>query len=328
MGEEVSDIGIDHLGSPLTDMPDPPLHSFIMRTIVLVLVLFPLLVSAQPWCPPGATWNYRVMAFMLHGSIERMYVGDTMIDGWSAQMIHEAGVIVNSWTSVPTAIDNYRYTSLQDSVLFLWNANGSTDGWDTLFRFNATIGDRWYPPGADEFCPFKYGGMIEVRDTGTFLADGIPLHNWTLAYLGPGGQPNGDFEVVERLGPMGGLEIMPGGCGITEYGELLTCYRDMEIGYIDETWPNACPNALDINSDDHPYAVLPAPNPGTTYFSLTLPLGPHTISLFDATGRLLLQQRTTDARPLINTEVLPAGLYRVTVRDDHGGMTGTTWVKE
>ncbi len=69
------------------------------------------------------------------------------------------------------------------------------------------------------------------------------------------------------------------------------------------------------------------PNPGTTHFTLHLPPGPHTITLFDATGRMVLQQRTTNARPVIATETLPSGLYRIVVRDAQGAVMGTTWVK-
>jgi hypothetical protein len=70
------------------------------------------------------------------------------------------------------------------------------------------------------------------------------------------------------------------------------------------------------------------PNPGTTHVTLDLPPGPHTITLFDATGRVVLQQPTAEDRPVIGTEELPAGLYRITVRDEHGGVMGATWVKE
>ena len=70
------------------------------------------------------------------------------------------------------------------------------------------------------------------------------------------------------------------------------------------------------------------PNPGKDQVTLSLPPGPNIITLFDATGRMVLQQRTTDARPVIATEVLPAGLYRITLRDERGAVLGATWVKE
>ncbi|MBL7963755.1 MAG: T9SS type A sorting domain-containing protein [Flavobacteriales bacterium] len=75
-----------------------------------------------------------------------------------------------------------------------------------------------------------------------------------------------------------------------------------------------------------PLAVFP--NPGKDLITLTLPPGPHTITLFDATGRMVLQQRTTDERTVIGTEQLPAGLYRITMRDEQGATMGATWVKE
>jgi len=41
-----------------------------------------------------------------------------------------------------------------------------------------------------------------------------------------------------------------------------------------------------------------------------------------------LQQRFADERPVIGTEHLPEGLYRITVQNDQGGLMGATWVKE
>jgi len=70
------------------------------------------------------------------------------------------------------------------------------------------------------------------------------------------------------------------------------------------------------------------PNPGTTHFTVSLPPSPHTITLFDATGRMVLEQRTTDERPVIGTEHLPSGMYRITVREERGAVMGATWVKE
>jgi hypothetical protein len=42
----------------------------------------------------------------------------------------------------------------------------------------------------------------------------------------------------------------------------------------------------------------------------------------------VLQQRATDARPVIATEALPAGLYKIIVRDEQSGVMGATWIKE
>jgi hypothetical protein len=70
------------------------------------------------------------------------------------------------------------------------------------------------------------------------------------------------------------------------------------------------------------------PNPGSTHFTLDLSPNPHTITLFDATGRMVLEQRRAEERPVINTQHLPSGLYRIVVRDEQGAVMGATWVKE
>lgn len=75
-------------------------------------------------------------------------------------------------------------------------------------------------------------------------------------------------------------------------------------------------------------ALTVFPNPGTDHIALDLPPGPHTITLFDATGRMVLQQRSADARPVITTQALPAGLYRIAVSNEQGAVMGATWVKE
>jgi hypothetical protein len=45
-------------------------------------------------------------------------------------------------------------------------------------------------------------------------------------------------------------------------------------------------------------------------------------------GRMMLRSRTTGTWPVIDNEALPFGLYRVTVRDEHGALMSATWVKE
>lgn len=75
-----------------------------------------------------------------------------------------------------------------------------------------------------------------------------------------------------------------------------------------------------------PQALSIFPNPGVDHVTLHLPPAPHITTHFDAIGRMVLQQRTTDARLVITTEALPAGLYRIAVRDEKSGVMGATWV--
>jgi len=106
----------------------------------------------------------------------------------------------------------------------------------------------------------------------------------------------------------------------------MRCYSDQDISV--NFTGLGCETLVGISDLSATLPLSVFPNPGTTYFTLDLPPGTHTFTLFDATGRMVLQERTADARPEIDTEGLPAGLYRISVRDAQGGVMGATWVKE
>ena len=118
----------------------------------------------------------------------------------------------------------------------------------------------------------------------------------------------------------------------TTYG--LRCYRDPTGVYFSGPWSSRpCQFTVGLHDAAVNYGLQLFPNPGTNHFTLSgvegyLPPGLHTITLFDAMGRMVLQQRTTDARPVIGTEALPAGAYRIGVHDEQGAVMGATWVKE
>ena len=150
-----------------------------MRTAILLpLLTWSALAHAQSWCPPGAQWNYSIYGLGLSGYVVRTYETDTLFEGVNAQRIHETGVQVLDWLPPgedTLVIDNYAYTSVVDSTLLLWVSATGTEGWDTLFRFDAQIGDRWFPPGADDICNDGLAGMAMLVDTGHTMIDGIPL---------------------------------------------------------------------------------------------------------------------------------------------------------
>jgi hypothetical protein len=300
-----------------------------MRTALLALPIFvSAFLNAQSWCPPGAQWNYQIQGLMLDGCVVRTYVGDTVIDGWNAQRIHESGFRIEYWSGDTVALDSDRYTSIQGSTLFLWGAFSDPVGWDTLHRFDATIGDRWFPPHADSVCLDGYASMLEVMDTSSLVIDGYMLRRWTMTYLDALGQPTWNFDVLERLGPLTGLEILPGGCIIIEYGEVLSCYTDQEISYNDAYWPYGCASVLGLRQDPPEPGISLSPNPGTDHFTMQSPPGPNTITMHDALGRSVLVQRTTGGNVEVDTSDLPPGTYFVRTTTAYGSATHAKWIKQ
>lgn len=85
------------------------------------------------------------------------------------------------------------------------------------------------------------------------------------------------------------------------------------------------PVTTDIGADAPPSTTASIrPNPGTDRFSIATTPTDREIQVFDATGRLVIAQRTTGMNTEVNTNALRPGLYSVKL-DDRASMR---WVKE
>ncbi|HMQ77677.1 MAG TPA: T9SS type A sorting domain-containing protein [Flavobacteriales bacterium] len=289
-----------------------------MRAAVLPLALLPLLASAQAWCPPGATWTFEYTNILGgYSGVQRVeYTADTLLSGFTAQRLDQTNVVAPWGTTNYTVYPSFPlFTRYANEVVFIWDNNSS---YDTLFWFGAAPGDHWNAAGWPDGSTI----MITVMDTATEVIDGVPLRRLVVEPI-PGSPVD---TVYERIGGLH-LHINAFNWYVTDVPyDGLWCYSDQDIDF---AMPGVSDCGYTLSVPDRPVAhgAVPFPNPGTTHFTLDLPHGPHTITLFDATGRMVLQQRTTDARPVIGTEGLPAGLYRITVWDERGAVMGATWVK-
>lgn len=294
-----------------------------MRATLLPLSWLPLLACAQSWCPPGATWTYGTEFISLYGYAQYTYVSDTTLGGQLGHRIDANGAMsyfgqtgVNYWSQPIAAI-----TAQIGDVVSLWSDTEQT--WDTLFWLGAVPGDSWIRRGG------PYGDCdppdsLVIVDTTTVVFDGLPLRRWTVDQRTDGVSMFTE-TFTERLGWTMNFSPYPA-CIIVDGPVGMRCYSDQDITV--SFTGLGCETLVGINDREATARLSVFPNPGTDRFTLPLSEGDHTITLFDATGRIVLQQRTTDARLVIATEALPAGLYRIAVRDEQGAGSGATWVKE
>jgi hypothetical protein len=296
-----------------------------MRSLIFPLVLFSTsLASAQGWCPPGATWTFgynNILSGVVgHALVD--YTGDTTLSGLPAQRLE---IYVNAF-SYPT--QSYLieqpfgvlFTTGNDDVVQLWDPY--EQAFDTLYWFSAMPGNSWS-------VPWTYGAVADflVLDTLSTMVNGQSLRQVVVGLDVPSPAPID--TLTERLGFMESFinAISPMFLVDQPFGGL-RCYSDDDLQWTNPSLQFGCASLLGLDDlPDHVLAIT-FPNPGTSHFTLTLQPGPHIISLFDATGRVVLEQRTTDERPVISTEHLPSGLYRIVLRDEQGGVMGATWVKE
>ena len=291
-------------------------------SIGLLVVVLSLTCQGQSWCPPGATWTYEGAISQYTTNRITRYVGDTILGGENAQTLFTVHQFIHPVTQAVDTFGGegtYSWTRASGEVIWLWSATESA--WDTLYNFGAAPGSEWGPVFAEPgFCGSpEAGDKVQVLDTGTMVVQGVPLRYLDIHLGSYGGR------VTERMGWSVMMETFEG-C----WQDLLSefkCYEDYEIDYSVDPDQGSCDLATRIENRDLAEPIL-YPNPGNDHITISRSSGPHTIALFDATGRMVLQQRTNDTRPVISTEALPAGLYRITVRDGLGGLMSATWVKE
>jgi hypothetical protein len=289
-----------------------PLHSFIMRAILLPLALLPLLAAAQSWCPPGATWTYTYSnGWNIQGVATFSHAADTTIDGSSAQRIDWQINATQNGVPLPSVQPSF-YTKVDGPIVSIqWEGQ-----FDTLYHFGVVPGDSWHPADWVEVPEYRW----LVTDTGTVTLDGLDLrflvveNNWTTD------------TIVERLGALRSFMLPWEAMIIDAPSGPLRCYSDNEVGFHASWWNYGCTSLVSVDEvSAHDFDLFP--NPGTTHFSLDLPPGPHTITLFDATGRMVLQHRTAYERPVIDTITLPTGLYLVRIVDRSGAVHHHQWIK-
>ncbi len=297
-----------------------------MRSLLTALFFVPTLAQAQSWCPPGAQWHWSMLGFATSGYVHEAYVGDTMIAGREAQRIHRDGYVILHWANEDTIpIDEDVFTSQGNGDVFLWMDHEGTWAWDTLFRFHAVPGDTWAPAGSY----WSAGACVAtVMDTATIQVDGMSLrHLWISMHDAEFEPSEWTFTLTERLGFATGNWSMPHLCMTDADIHTLLCYADADITYAPSGWSENCQIGTGVG-EHRDRQQAPHPNPGTTHFTLDLPPGPHTIELFDATGRRVHQQQAALDRTVIDTQALPPGMYHVRVLNGNGVGTHHKWIKE
>lgn len=294
----------------------------MLRTSLLTIVAGLSLGSqAQSWCAPGAEWLFNFGSQQANGVRRAWYSGDTLVGGLPCQRIDQLVLAyepVIPFGSPFSFQDTPIITHGQGDLVQLWDAGSQS--FDTLAWYGAAPGDHWDVPH------FPAPARFDVLDTGTAVVAGVPLRYLVVE------EPvvMGVLDTLwERIG-FGYYYLRPTETLLVDFTTTgLVCYKDDTITQFNGwfTPGHLCDFTLGM-SEAEVQQVKPYPNPGLDQVMLSLEPGTHTVVLLDATGREVLLQRTTEQQPVIRTEALPAGLYRIMVRTDHAAAMVGTWVKE
>jgi hypothetical protein len=281
------------------------------RNILLFLFgSFTLWGQAQVWCAPGATWTYTYTdGWVYDGMARYQYVGDTVMAGGSAQIIvrHSEGHFWPMDTVLVSDGEEF-FTRVEGARVDLWNGAE----FDTLYDFAAIPGDHWQMNTPDGIDPFL---TVTIQDTGHLTIDGLSLR-----YL----VTTSSDTVIERLGSLS-YHLVPWALSVLDAANgPLRCYEDVDMDDHLPSWPFGCGSITGMpEMEDAEMSLFP--NPGTDHFSISLSPGVHTLTLVDATGRKVHQQRISEEHATVPTAHLPPGTYWVKVDE---GLQPLRWVKE
>lgn len=302
----------------------------MLRAIFSLLLFIPLFLSAQIWCPPNASWKWNTSSFEREGRTERNYVGDTLIDGRTAQRIHVTGFTVNTIGTADTLLfDQYRYTSTETDMVLVWSIWNGPVEWDTLYWFGAVPGDRWYAPGDDGECGPYPAGMHQVMDTATVIIDGLSLRELSLVAIDELGTPSGDtLTLTERIGLTNGSFNFLSGCIPTSVTETLLCYTDEGINLVTPAGELSCSSLVGILPLDDDLLIHLFPNPGSESFTVQLPFGPYQVDVIDQNGRLVSHGTVIGGSSKVDTQLLAPGVYFIRATNAQGVRSYTHWVKQ
>ncbi len=266
--------------------------------ITMTRNLFPCLalclttaISAQSWCPPGATWTYTYgNGWTIDGLARFTYMQDTLIDGHTAQRIafHIEGTSAGSPVSlefppVHTTVDG-------DLVSIL-----TATGFDTLYWFGALPGDHWGITMPDGMASY---GEVLVTDTGTRVIDGVPLR-----YL-----VTDTDTITQRLGASFAFMLPWVQYILDEPGGPLRCYGDGQIDHHAAWWSLPCDFLLGVNDAGADPGGLPTVVSADGQLLVSTPF-PGMLSITDATGRVVLRTTVAAGEVSMDASTWKVGIY-------------------
>ena len=159
--------------------------------------LFSIQLSiGQNWSPPGAKWTYSYFNVAAAGNTEIIYSGDTLINLQTCKKLQKWHHIYNY---ISSQYSNYligtEITYEQNGTVFIKDNNQ----FDTLYNFNASIGDSWLMAKSNQH---PAGYYLTVIDTGSLIINATLLKFIVLDFHNPPGQAPINYRdtAIEKIG--------------------------------------------------------------------------------------------------------------------------------
>ncbi len=307
------------------------------KLILLFAVLICSLQSnAQMWCPPGATWHYRVNMLMMPYYDGHLKLNVTNTVTLNSIVCHNMVGTFNgkamSANGPVTTINNFINFQTYENNKVVYIYNTSTSAFDTIANFNANIGDKWliirFPFVTCANNPVRK--PITVIDTGHVTINSINLKRVTVSVPY---QTSGTYTVnmIEKISSLLGFMFhsFDSNCATdgSGYGSFV-CYSDNNFVLYNPT-STVC-DYLPVGINENlllAKSLKLFPNPNTGVFTIEIDKASK-LSVYNTLGALVYETNFSEAGNFkMDISHLAKGIYNVKT-ENTSGSSFTKLIKE
>lgn len=293
------------------------MKAFVFFT--LLLLTFGKQAESQTWCPTGAIWHYDYEnAFGVYGFVQLEYTGDTLVEGQLSQKLKKDLYRTGSnWPTINHYQLGYEITYQDGDIVYIQ----SPTGWDTLYNFNAQVGDI-YPLSMTS----KYGfpeveGFTMVIDNGIIDINGQSRRFYVNVYnieheFGPSYWELND-TIVEGIGSINyylyALDNMVNSMTCGGESGPFRCYTDNNLGTFQVTNFPSCDFVIGVEEETATFDLEVFPNPCNDVVFIKSDRIFHLIEVYDARGQRVSSSMNDN---FIDVSHLSAGVYILKAHHD------------
>lgn len=280
--------------------------------LFLFFVIFSLTLCAQNWSPSGANWKYSYFGFM-SGYVDIAYTGDTIIDGQSAKVLSKSFHGLDGSMNVISNAIGKEYTYESNGVIYLRFQNQ----WDTLFFFNAQVGDHWRMakqpftgvcPENSRLKVLASGNKIIHSETRKYVV--VEFCNPDLSTLGWG-----QDTIVENIGFIGSYFLpydqFDGALDGNEGGPF-RCYSDDQFTTYSPHFSEACDYIVGVEEFSNTLTIYPNPVHSEIQFSPDYVTNYTHYTFYSLDGKI---QQAGSISPTIQVNDLSNGNYLLEIKN-------------
>jgi hypothetical protein len=295
----------------------------------IFVLIFGVPIKAQMWCPPGATWHYRVNSPYTpyqDGHIKLVVTNTVSINSITCNNMVGTFNGKTPWPMSPTTtINGYVNFQTYENNNVVYKYNPYTFIFDTIANFNANIGDKWlailYPNNPSTCQSNFHRSTISVVDTGHVLINSISVKKIKISIYYTSSFSH-TLNIIEKIGGTTWFLFSYDQCIVDgpSYGNFV-CYSDDNFPLYNPTSTicNYVPSGVGVNENSLSNSIFKLyPNPTSGIFNMELN-EPVSIKVYSVTGALVYERAYSESGNFqLDISHLSNGIYHLRTESSSG----------